>query len=941
MSFKTCIRNAHEAGEITLEERQGLEKRFDALYRQLQSRGAAKQQLVAEIEAEVAEKKRRALLTETVRKERLAEIYGYRDAKGRQDIAQAVIWQLEHHGQARHGDVESARVAILGQAHAELEELLYEFRKGAFAGDMRRRGGEVAARLDNVVREAAGEATGDAKAKTLADAWLTVAEKMRQRFNAAGGAIGKLEGWFLPQMHDGEALLKEGFEAWKTYIVPRLDRERMLHPLTKTKMTDAELDEALDAVWKKVTTNGWWDREASGAAQGKGALFRQHGDHRFLHFKSADAWLEYSKKFGGGDPFAAMMGHLSTMARDIALMERLGPNPRAMLEYLKQVAIKAGETRETVAQVRARQMARLEELTAQIGRPSKAVEDSRTRIAEILADLEAIRGSDGRVLKRKPDARPEDVQLRFEQLQAALVAEQKVLEKAIKADVGDPDLQGQMRDLLDDIVEPVAGVPFGRRPIERVRSKIETLDAMFASITGASNSPVNSTAANVLSAGRNVITASSLGSAMITAITDAGFQLMARRFAGLPVTSQLRDVVRSIGTGGAREAVRAGLILDSSIHVLQSQAQYVGSVNARTWTGFIADRVLAASGLTAWTQAGKHAFGMAFQATMADMVPHRWADLPEAIQRTLDRHGFDARSWEKVRAAQVYEPTAGGAGLLRPQEIAAAAGDALAERYLAMIQRETKFAVPEPTVRSRVALLGESQPGTARGEVLRAMSQFKSFGVAVVMLQVGRIARELGAGQVWRGASYAGGLLITTTLLGAVSLELKELVAGRDPRDANPLSPRNGAQGSKFWAQALLQGGGMGIWGDLLFSDVNRFGGGMAQTLAGPMADRVDQIRRLTIGNIQQGATGERTNIGREAAQFVRQNTPGSSLWYLRLAWERIAMDQLQHLADPEASAAFRRRRQQRLRDYGNEFWWSPGETAPRRGPDLSHMLGR
>ena len=67
--------------------------------------------------------------------------------------------------------------------------------------------------------------------------------------------------------------------------------------------------------------------------------------------------------------------------------------------------------------------------------------------------------------------------------------------------------------------------------------------------------------------------------------------------------------------------------------------------------------------------------------------------------------------------------------------------------------------------------------------------------------------------------------------------------------------------------------------------------------------------------------------------QFLGRNTPGSSLWYLRLGYERILLDQLQGLLDPEAKAAWRRRVQMQKRDYGNDFYWQPGELAPQRAP--------
>jgi hypothetical protein len=87
---------------------------------------------------------------------------------------------------------------------------------------------------------------------------------------------------------------------------------------------------------------------------------------------------------------------------------------------------------------------------------------------------------------------------------------------------------------------------------------------------------------------------------------------------------------------------------------------------------------------------------------------------------------------------------------------------------------------------------------------------------------------------------------------------------------------------------------------------------------------------------MQQGVLGDKTNFGREVTKFVHQNTPGSSLWFMRLAYERVLMDQLQYLTDKDAHSAFQKRMSLRKRDFGNEFFWRPGETSPRRAPDLS-----
>jgi hypothetical protein len=56
------------------------------------------------------------------------------------------------------------------------------------------------------------------------------------------------------------------------------------------------------------------------------------------------AWLEYNRAFGTSDPFSAMINGLHGLARDVALMRVLGPNPRAGLAYAEQVAMKRSAT---------------------------------------------------------------------------------------------------------------------------------------------------------------------------------------------------------------------------------------------------------------------------------------------------------------------------------------------------------------------------------------------------------------------------------------------------------------------------------------------------------------------------------------------------------------------------------------------------------------------
>ncbi|MER8380715.1 hypothetical protein [Mesorhizobium sp. M1399] len=816
MSFEDCLATAVDGGELKKRDAERLKRDFDRFRASHANTdpslaaAQAKKDLYESLSAETAHKRRKAKLALKNVQQLDADIRSHRTPAGKADIAAAAIDKLEHFGSAKFSSVAGRHKAILGMAHAKMEAMLHHFRRSRLAGDKIRKN---AADLTNVLREAFGVDTGDAAAAGLAKAWKETHEWLRQRFNAAGGAIGELDNWGLPQWHDPRALRKATLKVWKEAITPLLDVKRMRHPLTGKMVAEAELDGILDEVWHNVATEGWEKREPLRQAAGRGALANQRAEHRFLVFKDPESWLQYQKDFGGGgDIFSAMMGHINMMTRDIAAMEILGPNPSGSIEWMKQAIMKEAEN-----------------------------------IA-----------------------------------------------------AGKPGRLGGAR---------------ATNALDKARGAQKRIDAVWGSIRGALETPVSSKWANAFAAARSLITSSVLGSAALSSVSDVGTSIIARRFAGLPASNAVTDIVKGFSTYTERQAVQAGLILDAAVHVFHAQARYVGTLGGPEWASYLADRVLTLSGLTPWTQAAKHAFGLAFQVEAANHVGAALADMPDGLQRTFRRWGFTDRQWDLMRQAEIFD-----GHMLRPAEIAERIDPRLAERYLEMIQAETEYAVPNGSHRSRTVALSENQPGTLAGELARSVFQFKSFGAVFVLLHGMRWHGMIAGGEYASGAAYAGSLLLSTTLFGAVGLQLKQMAAGREPRDPRSL---------EFWGASLLQGGGLGIYGDFLFANVNRFGGGLSTTLGGPLIDRANDFWNLTAGNVIQLASGEKTHFGRELVKFARGNIPGGNIWYLKLAFERTVLDQLQFLADPEANKAFKRQQQYWQRNYGQDYFWAPGKLSP------------
>jgi hypothetical protein len=195
-----------------------------------------------------------------------------------------------------------------------------------------------------------------------------------------------------------------------------------------------------------------------------------------------------------------------------------------------------------------------------------------------------------------------------------------------------------------------------------------------------------------------------------------------------------------------------------------------------------------------------------------------------------------------MRATPLYDFN--GATFLRPDDIAARTdidprmANDLTDKLIIMINTETNFAVPSTSIRGRLALTGNVRPGTIPGEVLRSFAMYKNFSVTILNTH---IARGLALDGVSAKGRYLGGFIVTATLMGALAMQLKEISKGRDPVPMDT---------PEFWGAAMLQGGGLGIFGDFMFSQTNRFGGGLAETVGGPVVGLINDVRNLTIGNI-------------------------------------------------------------------------------------------
>jgi hypothetical protein len=258
-----------------------------------------------------------------------------------------------------------------------------------------------------------------------------------------------------------------------------------------------------------------------------------------------------------------------------------------------------------------------------------------------------------------------------------------------------------------------------------------------------------------------------------------------------------------------------------------------------------------------------------------------------------------------------------------------AEAEGLALRLSMAIREQMEFAIPSTSLEGRARLTMGQAPGTIPGELLRSALMFKSFALSLTLNQVRRfMAQPTPLSKI----GYAAHLALPLLALAAVAVQLKEIAKGRDPRPMDE---------GKFWMAALFQSGGLGIFGDFFASETSRAGGGLAETIAGPVVGLASDVIRPVAGSMAAAVNGDPIRPGREVAGFLRYNTPvASSLWQTRLAYDRMVSDTLQSFLDPEAETAWRQQERRREREFGTATWWDRGAPAPARAPDLSNAAG-
>lgn len=402
----------------------------------------------------------------------------------------------------------------------------------------------------------------------------------------------------------------------------------------------------------------------------------------------------------------------------------------------------------------------------------------------------------------------------------------------------------------------------------------------YANLAG-HTAPTNHKLSDTMQTLRNYETAAKLPGATLSALPDVLFNGLTSHYNGVPATKTLSRFIRNLNPKNPKDqklAAELWMPMEQLLDTAHSAMRFsdMTDVGARR-TSNMASAVMKASWLDQWTVAGKTAFHVEFMSSLADpsLVTN------SNIMKAMERYGITDAEIGTIQSSTKLNR--GGVDYLDPATLPRK----LSEKVVAMVTAETKYAVPEADSLVRGVMNQGMRKGEVGGEVLRAMTQFKTFPATIV-------ANHWMRG--WNGhggrVGYLGTLILGTTAIGMGVVQLKSIIKGEEPLPV----------GNQLVIEGFLAGGTMSIVGDLLSSDSRGYGGTLQDFLLGPLGGDANKL----FWEGMLGTKDEAVENGIKIDQIIKDTVgdlPGyvpGQIWQIKWLLDKTIWDASNRWADPE-----------------------------------------
>lgn len=475
--------------------------------------------------------------------------------------------------------------------------------------------------------------------------------------------------------------------------------------------------------------------------------------------------------------------------------------------------------------------------------------------------------------------------------------------------------------------------------------KAQTLDWQFDEIDGTASIPVRPSLARTASSVVALQSMAKLGGAGVAASGDLFFKASDLRFLGFNLLGAYRqsldDAVR-IFPAQERRQIGELLAVGFETQLGDIMARFSATDNVPGALSKATRLFFKLNLLGPITDAHKRGMAMVLARDLAMNRGVEFGALRPELRDVMRRYNIDESRWDVYRQHAVREAP-DGREYVFPEAIREIDDSALAglvegkssRRKLDNLRDEmetaltnfyvdrAEFASPTPGAEERALLRFGTKAGTPMGVAVQLLAQFKSFPVTVTTKVIGReLFGRSAPGTTLTDALFRGKgdliglahLIVATTVIGYGVQSAKQLSRGLTPRD--PEDPET-------WVSAALQGGGLGIYGDFMFGEYNRFGRSLTDTLAGPTLGEINTIAELW-ARARQG-----DDFAAQGVRFITQNAPFVNLFYTRQALDILILNQITEMMNP---GSLRRREQRLKRQSGQKFLIPPSQTIPRGG---------
>ncbi|WP_180050363.1 hypothetical protein [Acinetobacter sp. YH12105] len=867
--------------------------------------------------------------------------------------------------------------------------------------------------VQKIVRERFNDSTGDPLAKKISDKMGEVFEGMRERFNRAGGDIGKLDDWGLPQTHSLEKIVLAGKQAWVQKAEGLIDTSKYVHE-DGTYYSQQEIRELLEYSFDTLSSNGANKTEIGRQSfGGNSKVTSRHSESRVLHFKDAESWMEYQSEFGGM-PFVDLIeAHVNGLSKDIAMVENLGSSPknsmRILMDAAEQKDWQKGIDANDTGKSRKRAQTMFDEFSGQNTPQSEVLANmglayrsmnvasmlGGTTISSVtdqamIAKTASIHGiafrkTFGELLTQLNPKNKEDRELAHS---LGLATEEMLGSIARWSDDGLTSVHGKSQKLarvssgIASQVMRVSGLnaltaaskvgfskmlmhKYGTLTRDKAWADLDAMDRELMEKTGLNErawevmrlaDPVVDRKGNQLMSARSIyeIPDDKILSAVdgdVKALTDdidsqikalddrnaLDDQRMTNR------SQKVDDVKRQLSqrlldyanrkdakSQAEKQALQDRIdLIDAQKEAATAQTDINRYLQSEKQAGRIQDFLQQvedgrhsdkASESTRKNiernakQYGNRAESLGYRLGNAERrmtelrakmrnadssanksIQQKFKELDKRVN-TLDAEFIEYQTKVAERQAKrqhVMDRLANsidGEKKLLAQKIR----DEVATQFQAHLLDEQGMAVVEAGLRERTWMSAGQKKGTAMGEILKGMLQFKSFPAAFLMRHGSRTMAQDG---VKGKAAYGVSLFAMTTILGALAVQLKELANGNDP--STMWDSDDPQKAMNFWTRSAVQGGGLSILGDILVAGTDTSGRSASDFMVGPLGSDVKAVLGLTVGNLTQYYDDKDTNASNEAFRLLKNKIPAQNLWYTKAATNRLIFDEMQDMIAP------------------------------------------